>query len=87
MANFTWTNAAGGDWSVASNWSLGGVIPAPRPPGAGDTAFFGNLANSYTVTVEAGTTVGDSDRRPLYRNRRHSVDRRPGVFHQWLADG
>jgi hypothetical protein len=58
MANFTWTNAAGGDWSTASNWSLGGSV-APRPPEFGvDTAFFGDLANSYTVTV--GTTVGSN---------------------------
>ena len=60
MADFTWTNAAGGDWSVASNWSLGGGIAAPRPPESGlDTATFGDLASSYTVTVNAGTTVGD----------------------------
>ena len=58
MANFTWTNAAGGDWSVASNWSPFGVIPAP-PPGNGDNADFGDLASSdYTVTVQAGTKVG-----------------------------
>ena len=53
MANFTWTNAAGGDWSVASNWSPS----ITAPPGTGDTAFFGNLTNSYTVTVGAGSTV------------------------------
>ena len=59
MANFTWTNAAGGDWSAASNWSLGGIA-APRPPGSGDTASLDDLANSYTVTVAAGSTVGGS---------------------------
>ena len=60
MVNFTWTNPAGGDWSVASNWSLGGIVP-PRPPGTStDSASFGNLASSYTVTVNAGTTVGNS---------------------------
>ena len=57
MANFTWTNAAGGDWSTASNWSHNGIIGLPRPPEFGvDTAFFGDLANPYTVTVS--TTVG-----------------------------
>ena len=53
MPNFTWTNAAGGDWGDASNWS-------PRlgaPPGASDAAIFGSLASSYTVTVT--TTVVD----------------------------
>jgi hypothetical protein len=61
MANFTWTNAAGGDWSVAANWALSVPITPPRPPGsATDTAFFGDLASSYTVTVNAGTTVGNS---------------------------
>jgi hypothetical protein len=58
MATFTWTNAAGGDWSVASNWTLPVGISPPRPPGAGDTATFNDLANSYTVTVQAGETVG-----------------------------
>ncbi len=61
MADFTWTNAAGGDWSDPSNWSLGGGIVPPRTPErATDTANFGDLASSYTVTVNAGTTVGDS---------------------------
>ena len=55
MAHFTWSNPDGGDWSVASNWSPS--IPDP-PPGAGDTASLDNLANNYTVTVAAGTTVG-----------------------------
>ena len=59
MANFTWTNAVGGDWSAASNWSIGGIA-APRPPGSGDTASLDDLANSYTVTVAAGSTVGGS---------------------------
>jgi hypothetical protein len=59
MANFTWTNAGGGYWSTASNWSHDGIIVVPRPPEfGGDTAFFGDLANSYTVTVS--TTVGGS---------------------------
>ena len=54
MANFTWTNAGGGDWSDASNWSPSIIAP----PGAGDNATFNDLATSYTVTVKAGTTVG-----------------------------
>ncbi len=58
MAVFTWTNAAGGDWSVASNWSPSGGIVPPPPESSLDTAIFGDLANSYTVTVNAGTTVG-----------------------------
>ena len=53
MPNFTWTNAAGGDWGDASNWT-------PRigaSPGDSDAAIFGSLASSYTVTVT--TTVVD----------------------------
>ena len=61
MANFTWVNPAGGDWSVASNWALLIPITPPRPPESGvDTAALDDLANSYTVTVGAGTTVGNS---------------------------
>jgi hypothetical protein len=61
MADFTWTNVAGGDWSMASNWSRSGGIGPPRPPEfALDTANFGDLASSYIVTVNAGTTVGNS---------------------------
>ena len=47
MAHFTWTNAAGGDWSNPANWnpSIFG------PPGLNDTANFNDLANAYTVTV------------------------------------
>ena len=59
MADFTWTNAAGGDWSVASNWSPS--ILNPPPPGNGDNADFNDLAtglsSGYTVTVQAGTVV------------------------------
>ncbi len=58
MTDFSWTNAAGGDWSVAANWVL---VPGngigPPPPGVGDSASFGALATSYTVTVSA--TVGN----------------------------
>ena len=56
MATFSWTNAAGGDWSGAANWQL---VPPPfvgtPPPGAGDYTEFGNLAavNPYIVTVDA----------------------------------
>ncbi len=50
MAEFTWTNATGGDWNVASNWMLINGI-TPPPPGAGDEAHFGALTNNYTVDV------------------------------------
>ncbi|TWU30175.1 hypothetical protein [Bythopirellula polymerisocia] len=45
---FEWTNATGGKFGLASNWSN----PAPLvfgPPGVGDNAEF-NLADSYDVT-------------------------------------
>jgi hypothetical protein len=54
MAHFTWTNAAGGDWSNAANWSPSIFAP----PGLNDTANFNDLANAYTVTVTG--TVGIS---------------------------
>jgi hypothetical protein len=65
MASFTWTNAAGGDWSVATNWSIPLGVAPPRAPRAGDVAILDNLANSYTVTVAAGTTVGNSTTGPF----------------------
>jgi hypothetical protein len=64
MASFTWTNPAGGDWSVASNWTAPLGISPLRAPGAGDTATFDDLANSYTVTVQADETVGDGTAGP-----------------------
>src|SRR4051794_27075022 len=61
MANFTWINTGGGDWSNVANWSRGGVVPVLRTPNfAIDTASFDDLATSYTVTINAGTTVGSS---------------------------
>jgi hypothetical protein len=42
VANFTWTNAAGGDWSTASNWNPAG------PPGNGDNIVLPTLAGAYT---------------------------------------
>ena len=62
MANFVWKNAAGGDWSDPLNWAGFGT---PPPGGANDSAVFVDLANSYTVTVKAGTTVGNSLGGPL----------------------
>src|ERR1700684_623273 len=50
----TWTNAAGGDWSTASDWNEGTV------PTSGDVACITTPGN-YTVTISAadGTeTVG-----------------------------
>ena len=42
MANFTWTNAAGGDWSTASNWNPAGI------PGNGANIMLPTLAGAYT---------------------------------------
>ena len=42
MANFTWTNAAGGDWSTASNWTPAAV------PGNGANIVLPTLAGAYT---------------------------------------
>ncbi len=42
MANFTWTNAAGGDWSTNSNWNPVGL------PGNGDNIVLPTLAGPYT---------------------------------------
>src|SRR5438105_5184948 len=70
-AQFTWTNPAGGNWSVGTNWS-GGTAPTP---GATTTLTFGDAAlagasyaatnniadpftlNGLTFTNNAGSTV------------------------------
>ena len=43
-----WTNAAGGDWSVGSNWSTN------SPPGMADDAIIGT---SPAVTLNTGATL------------------------------
>ena len=42
MANFTWTNPAGGDWSTESNWNPAGI------PGNGANIMLPTLAGAYT---------------------------------------
>jgi hypothetical protein len=49
-ADIVWTNAAGGDWNVAANWSPNSV------PGASDTAVI-TSDGSYTVTLNGPATV------------------------------
>ena len=44
MANFTWTNAAGGNWSTDSNWNPVGI------PGNGANIMLPTLAGAYTST-------------------------------------
>src|SRR5712691_7459758 len=43
----TWSNAAGGAWSNAANWSPATV------PGSGDIAVLPALSGAYTVTLDA----------------------------------
>ncbi len=49
-ADLVWNNPAGGNWSVAANWSPNQV------PGANDRAFITNAA-TFTVTLNADATV------------------------------
>jgi hypothetical protein len=49
-AFITWTNTAGGNWSVTSNWSPNQV------PASSDTAFITNTG-TYTVTLNVNATV------------------------------
>src|SRR6476619_7191277 len=49
--SFDWSNASGGIFSTAANWT-----PVGGPPGSNDTARF-SLPNTYTVTVNSTTTV------------------------------
>ena len=45
-----WTNPAGGNWTVAANWS------ANRVPGGEDQVFI-TLAGTYTVTLNAAAVI------------------------------
>lgn len=47
-STFSWTNAAGGKWSVAANWSPNAV------PGTGDDAVI-SAAGSYSVTNDVAS--------------------------------
>jgi hypothetical protein len=49
-ATITWTNSAGGNWSVTNNWSPNQV------PGASDTAFITN-SGTYVVALDTIITV------------------------------
>jgi hypothetical protein len=49
-ADVVWTNTAGGNWSVAANWSPNQL------PGAGDTAIITNNG-TYSVTLNTGPTL------------------------------
>lgn len=53
MATYTWLASGGGDWSVASNWTLDGIDPAPTAPGPNDTAYF----NTTTGTISGNPDV------------------------------
>jgi hypothetical protein len=50
--SYSWTNTAGGNWSVASNWNPSGT------PGSGDSAFITN-GGTYTVTLDTNVTVSN----------------------------
>ena len=49
-ATIIWTNAAGGNWSMAANWSPN------QTPGSADTAVITNAGN-YTVTLDVSTPI------------------------------
>jgi hypothetical protein len=51
-ATVAWTNLAGGNWSVADNWSPNQV------PGPSDNALI-TLSGSYTVSLDGDATVGN----------------------------
>ena len=50
--DIVWTNTAGGNWSVATNWSPNSV------PNSGDNAYI-TLDGTYLVTLDVSTTIGN----------------------------
>jgi autotransporter family porin len=53
MATYTWLPSGGGDFNVASNWTLDGTNPAPTAPGPNDTAVF----DATTGTISGNPDV------------------------------
>jgi hypothetical protein len=51
MAEFIWTNTAGGDFANGANWNQNGAVPGPH-----DDALL-TTAGSYTVTSSVNETV------------------------------
>jgi hypothetical protein len=51
-ATYTWANTAGGNWSVAANWSPNGV------PSSSDTAKI-TAVGTYTVTLDENANVNN----------------------------
>ena len=49
--SYTWSNAVGGSWSAAANWSPSGV------PAAGDAVTLPNLGGGYAVTLDANASI------------------------------
>ena len=58
MATYTWLAPGGGDFNVASNWTLDGVNPAPTAPGPNDIADFNVQppAQSPVTPMSSGST-------------------------------
>src|SRR3954454_1919880 len=50
---FTWTQAAGGNWSTAGNWDV-----QPIFPGSGTDVLLFGLGGTYTSTFDAAFGVG-----------------------------
>jgi len=49
----TWSNAGGGNWSDAANWSPAGV------PAAGDVAVLATLGSPYVVALDANAAADE----------------------------
>jgi autotransporter family porin len=54
MATYTWLASGGGDFNVASNWTLDGTTPAPTAPGPND---FANFDGAITGTISGNPDV------------------------------
>ena len=53
---FTWTNAAGGNWTTNGNWDNAG-----DPDANDDTAILPNIAGAYTVSLTTPRTIEQLD--------------------------
>ncbi|MEQ1828473.1 MAG: pre-peptidase C-terminal domain-containing protein, partial [Pirellula sp.] len=54
MASIQFSNASGGNWSLASNWDLG------RIPAAGDDVIIPDFVGSPTITIGSGNFASQS---------------------------
>jgi autotransporter-associated beta strand protein len=72
---FTWTNAAGGSWATAGNWSGGGTLPTTTS----DTADFS------TLNITANSTVSLNGNQSINKMLFSDTALSPTAYNTWTV--